>query len=209
MDPLRILQFDDSVIWVDKPSGLLSVPGKGLAGADCAVGRLAAEFGWVREAHRLDMDTSGVMVLARTAEVHRALCRQFRERVPRKRYETLVAGHPAAHRGRIELPMRLDVARRPLQIVDFEQGKPALTGWEVLERRADGTTRMVIEPLTGRSHQIRLHLASIGHPILGDDLYAPEPARSLRDRLCLHATYLEIEHPVTRRRTAMSSPCPF
>ena len=206
---MQVLFADSHIACVDKPSGLRSVPGKGDAGFDCVVSRLIDLYGWAREAHRLDMDTSGVMVAALNPEAHRDLCRQFRDRSVEKRYEAIVFAHPADDHGEIDLPMRADIVHRPRQVIDREQGKAAVTRWRVLERMARGTARVAMTPLTGRSHQLRVHLASVGHPILGDDLYAPADVLAMASRLLLHATRLAIDHPQSGKRLEFASPCPF
>ncbi len=208
MDTLVLIHRDDDLVCVDKPSGMLSVPGKGPLGGDCVVNRLAAKFGWAREVHRLDMDTSGLMVVALNAESHRALSRQFRDRTVGKRYEAVVHGRVEGERGEIDLPLRADIENRPRQIVDHEHGKASLTRYEVLHRD-DQTTRIALAPETGRSHQLRVHLASVGHAILGDDLYAPTEVCAMSARLLLHATSLCVDHPASGKRLVLVSPCPF
>lgn len=209
MDDLAVIFADRRLACVVKPAGLLSVPGRGESKRDCVVTRLIERFGWAREAHRLDMDTSGLMIAALDPESHRRLCRLFRLRRVEKEYEAVVSGHPAEDRGEIDLPMRADISRRPRQIIDHQEGRHALTRYEVLERGADGCARLRLAPLTGRSHQLRLHLASVGHPILGDDLYAPPEVLAMASRLLLHATRLALDHPATGERLEFISPCPF
>lgn len=208
MDHMQILYCDREMACVDKPSGLLSVPGKGEAGRDCVVSRLAQQFGWAREAHRLDMDTSGLMVVALTPDSHRDLCRQFRDRTVSKQYEAVVWGVLLDDTGEIRLPLRADITNRPHQVVDHIAGKAAQTGYEVIGR-LDDRTRVRLTPTTGRSHQLRVHLAMVGHPILGDDLYATPEALAMSSRLLLHATRLGVDHPVSRARLEFASPCPF
>lgn len=205
---MQILYSDRELALVDKPSGLLSVPGKGEAKRDSVVARLAEQFGWAREAHRLDMDTSGLMVVALEADSHRDLCRQFRERTITKQYEAVVWGVLVTDSGEIQLPLRADIANRPHQVVDYVAGKAALTRYDVIERLED-RTRVRLRPTTGRSHQLRVHLAMVGHPILGDDLYATPEALAMSDRLLLHSTHLGFDHPVSRARLEFASPCPF
>lgn len=207
---IAILQQDDDLVWVNKPAGLLSVPGKGIDKQDCVVSRVGAKLGPVREVHRLDMDTSGVMLLARSKEAHREMCRQFRQRIPFKTYVAWVSGIIEMDRIVINVPMRTDIDHRPLQIVDFEHGKDAVTHVEVISRET-ASTLVRLKPVTGRSHQLRVHLNHIGHPILGDDLYGPDPVASRREfsRLMLHATYLEINHPTTQSRFGVASTEPF
>jgi len=208
MDHMHILYFDRALAFVDKPSGLLSVPGKGEAKRDSVIARLADRFGWAREAHRLDMDTSGLMVVALDADSHRDLCRQFRDRTVIKQYEAVVWGVLPDPAGEIRLPLRADITNRPHQVVDYVAGKAALTRFEVIETRAD-RTRLRLTPATGRSHQLRVHLASLGHPILGDDLYAMAEALAMSSRLLLHATRLGVAHPLSGERLEFASACPF
>jgi tRNA pseudouridine32 synthase/23S rRNA pseudouridine746 synthase len=209
MDHRLIIYSDADLACVDKPSGLLSVPGRGEAGRDCVITRVAAELGWAREAHRLDMDTSGLMIVALNAESHRDLCRQFRDRAVSKQYEAVVLGHPEPDEGEIHLPLRGDIDDRPRQVVDHELGKEASTRFVVIERMSDGTARLGLTPATGRSHQLRVHLASVGHPILGDDLYASAEALAMSERLLLHATALGVVHPRSGERVEFVSACPF
>lgn len=197
---------------MDKPAGLLSVPGKGEANQDCVASRLGVRFPHATGpliVHRLDMDTSGLMVLALDPEAHRVLSRQFEARTTAKRYIAHVDGQPESDFGEIDLPIRLDVERRPIQIVDHVAGRPSLTRWRVLARHP-GHTRLELEPVTGRTHQLRLHLASINLPILGDVLYGPQPrTRTLAPRLCLHAAMLEFDDPDSGERRRVESPAPF
>ncbi|MCS6997278.1 MAG: RluA family pseudouridine synthase [Casimicrobiaceae bacterium] len=173
---------------VDKPSGLLSVPGRGPAKADCVWQRLLARFPDARIVHRLDLETSGVLLFARTAHAQRALQRAFEARQIEKRYIALCHGHVRSDRGEIELPLARDWPRRPRQKLDLWAGKASRTRYEVLERLSNPPrTRVALSPLTGRSHQLRVHLAALGHPILGDPLYGiPDGA----ERLMLHAKRL-------------------
>ena len=191
----EIVREDAALIVAVKPAGLLSVPGRGPDKADCLQARLAERFGEVLAVHRLDMETSGLIVFARTPEAQAELSRSFRERSVEKRYVAVVDGVPAETDGEIDLPLITDWPNRPRQKVDHEIGKPSLTRWRVLEAEEQGA-RLELEPVTGRSHQLRVHLAAIGHPILGDSLYAPEPVRATRPRMCLHACRLAFAHPV-------------
>lgn len=208
---LTILHRDAHAIWVDKPAGLLSVPGIGPEKQDCVVSRMASESDWVREAHRLDQATSGIMLVARHPDAHRAFCRQFQDRIVGKTYEAVVAGVVSDATGRIDIPIRADIDNRPMQIVDHEHGKAASTRYEVVDADpALNRTRLRLFPETGRTHQLRIHLASIGHPILGDDLYAPPDILALSPRLLLHATRLctrDIDDFETE--IIVESSCPF
>jgi tRNA pseudouridine32 synthase/23S rRNA pseudouridine746 synthase len=206
--PPEFLHLDDRIIVVNKQTGLLSVPGIGPEKADCLVARVAAIHPGARIVHRLDRDTSGVIVMARDAEAHRHLSVQFQERQVEKVYVAVASGVIAEDAGEIDLPIRKDLDDTPRQIVDHEHGRPALTRWRVLERGRD-RTRLELRPHTGRSHQLRLHLKTIGHPILGDDLYAPPDVRAAADRLLLHALSLTIAHPGTAAPMTFTAPCPF
>ena len=205
--PLDILHADHEIVVVAKPAGLLSVPGKGPELADCMLARLGAAFPEVRLVHRLDRDTSGVMVFALTPHAQRHLGLQFEKRQVRKRYVARVAGHPAERAGRIEMPLIVDWPNRPRQKVCFETGRPATTDWRVI-RLEPGAARLRLTPLTGRSHQLRVHLMAIGHPILGDPFYATASARD-HDRMMLHAETLGFRHPDGGRGVRFRAPCPF
>ncbi|MBW7900862.1 MAG: RluA family pseudouridine synthase [Rhodocyclaceae bacterium] len=206
----RLLHADDALLVVDKPAGLLSVPGRGPGKDDCLVRRLRERYPDALIVHRLDMETSGLIVLARGAAMHRALSLAFQRREVEKGYAAVVDGLPAADAGTIALPLAADWPNRPRQKVDPLSGKPALTRWRVLARDpVRGAARLALEPETGRSHQLRVHLMAIGHPILGDALYAPAPARAKAARLLLHADCLAFAHPADGRRLAFSCPAPF
>lgn len=208
--PVGIVFADAHLIVVDKPHGLLSVPGRDPANRDCVPARLRAEYGELRIVHRLDLDTSGIMVLARDAATHRHLNRQFEQRSVAKLYEALVWGLPAQESGEIDLPICVDWPNRPRKIVDYTNGKHALTRWRVLERDSErNRSRLALTPITGRSHQLRVHLAEIGHPILGCPFYAHEQARSASTRLALHARRLELTHPLSGERMIFEAPTPF
>lgn len=205
-----VVHADEWILVLDKTAGLLAVPGIGPEKADCLVARAQADFPGARIVHRLDRDTSGLIVLARDAESHRHLSRQFEMRAVSKRYAAIVAGIPEEPRGVIDLPIAKDLMRPPRQRIDREAGRASVTEWEVVERFADpARARLALMPLTGRSHQLRLHLLEIGHPILGDDLYAPEPVRAMAPRLCLHADRLSFTHPSTRERVEFVARAPF
>jgi len=199
---------DEAIVVFDKPVPMLSVPGIGPEKADCLASRAAEAFPGARIVHRLDRDTSGVIVLARDAETHRSLSIQFQDRRVEKRYEAVVMGLLDEDEGVIDVPIRKDMERPPLQCVDHAQGKPSVTEWRVLDRCGD-RTRLRLTPRTGRSHQLRLHLQHIGHPILGDDLYAPPEGQAMANRLCLHATMLSLMHPGSGLTQRFESPAPF
>lgn len=203
-----VLYADQDIVVVDKPANLLSVPGKGPEGQVCLWRHVQTEYPTARIVHRLDYATSGIMVLGLTEQAHRALSIQFQERLTGKRYQAIVSGTPDTSEGEIDLPLRCDWERRPLQMVDHEQGKAALTRWRATGSTSLGT-RVELHPVTGRSHQLRVHLMAIGHPIIGDAFYAPEEARTASPRLLLHAEMLSFDHPVTGERLCIESPCPF
>ena len=204
----NILYHDERIIVLDKPTGLLSVPGIGPEKADCLAARVSDAYPGARNVHRLDRATSGVIVMALDAEAHRALSIQFQDRLVEKSYVAVVAGVVSDDEGVVDLPLRKDRDHPPRQMIDHEHGRPSVTNWRVETRERD-RTRLELTPLTGRSHQLRLHLKTIGHPILGDDLYAPPDVCAMADRLQLHALTLTIIHPSTAERMTFSAACPF
>ncbi|MCI4644497.1 MAG: pseudouridine synthase [Hyphomonadaceae bacterium] len=206
--PVQIRFSDAHLLVIGKPPGLLSVPGRGPEKADCVLARLGLMLGNVLTVHRLDMETSGLMVFARTRQAQSALSRSFAERRVAKRYVAEIAGVLAGEAGRVTLPLIADWPNRPLQKVDHESGKPSETHWQVLAR-GEASTRVALTPVTGRSHQLRVHMAELGHPILGDQLYAPREIRALAPRLLLHANSLEFPHPETGESVAFHEPVPF
>lgn len=206
-----VIYRDDHLVVLDKPAGLLSVPGIGADKQDCLATRVAAVFDGARIVHRLDLQTSGVIVMALDPDTHRALSVQFQDRLVEKRYVAMVAGVVALDAGEIDLPVRKDLdppRPGPRHIVDHVNGRPSQTRYRVVERMAD-RTRLHLHPVTGRSHQLRVHLDAIGHPILGDDLYAPPEVVAQADRLLLHADMLALTHPHTGERVLFEAPCPF
>lgn len=208
--PIPILYVDEHLLVVDKPSGLLSVPGRGEGKEDCLVSRLQKEYPEALSVHRLDMGTSGLLVIARGPESHRRLSRTFREREVGKRYVAVVAGRMAEDSGVIDLPLITDWPNRPRQMVDHTLGKPSITRYWVIERNTSAdTTRVDLQPITGRSHQLRVHLLSLGHPILGDDLYGTADTFARAPRLLLHAYSLSLPHPFTGLPLTFSAPPPF
>lgn len=192
-DPLEILHEDMHILAINKPSGLLSVPGKAAHLADCLLSRVQVAFPDALLVHRLDRDTSGVIVFALTPHAQRNLSMQFEKRSTRKTYVARVQGRVAQKTGTVDLPLIVDWPNRPLQKVCHETGKPAITDWRVL-KSDDGESRVRLFPKTGRSHQLRVHMLAIGHPILGDPLYAPDTTAKY-DRLMLHSEELRINHP--------------
>ena len=206
----ELLHADEHLLVINKECGLLTVPGIGPEKADCLIARLQKEWPTARVVHRLDRDTSGVLVVALDADTHRALSMQFERRETSKTYIAIAAGHPPKESGEIDLPIRKDLVNGPLQIVDFVHGRASVTRWRVLELLNEpARTRFELTPITGRSHQLRVHLLAIGHPILGDDLYAPADVKALSPRLCLHAQQLGFTHPATAAAVAFTAPVPF
>lgn len=193
---LELIFSDDSLVVVNKPAGLLAVPGRGADKQDCLATRLQATFPDALVVHRLDMATSGLMVFARGPEIHRRLSSAFRERTIEKRYEAVVRGKLDPESGEVSLPIAVDWPNRPLRKIDDVSGKPSLTRYRTLGFMGD-SARVELEPITGRTHQLRLHMAAIGHPILGDALYG-EAASS--PRLMLHAISLRFIHPLTGKQ---------
>ena len=205
--PIPVIHEDGDLLVVDKPHGLLSVPGRGEHLADCLIARLAMDWPEVLLCHRLDRDTSGIMIFALTKEAQRKTGRMFETKRIKKRYIARVWGEVAEPSGTIDLPLIVDWPNRPLQHVNFERGKPAVTDWERSDVE-DGTTRMILRPRTGRSHQLRVHMRELGHQILGDPFYAEGAARDF-DRMMLHAEGLKFEHPITGKVMRLEAPAPF
>lgn len=207
-EELDILFHDEAVLVLNKPSGLLSVPGRRPENKDSLALRAQRWFDGARTVHRLDWETSGVSVLALDAAVHRELSRQFHDREVEKSYIAIVAGHLMPDEGEVALPLICDWPNRPRQMVDHENGRSALTRWQVVYREIDRTWLRLF-PVTGRSHQLRVHMQALGHPILGDRLYADHHALHRAERLQLHAERLTFSHPQRRERVTFYSPCPF
>lgn len=207
LDPV-VLYEDEAILVVEKPSGLLSVPGRGPENQVSLISKVQKIHPDALIVHRLDMPTSGLMVLARSPEVHRALSMAFAAREVSKRYEALVAGRVEKDVGEVDLPLITDWPNRPRQMVDHQIGKPSKTLYEVLSRHEDHT-RVSLVPVTGRSHQLRVHMMALGHPILGDLFYAPEDVCAKSERLLLHACDLGFDHPVTGKKMRFCSQVPF
>lgn len=204
---LDILYEDPDIMVVNKPSGLLSVPGKLREYHDSVLSRVRTLYPEAQAVHRLDLGTSGVLVVGLTKRAISALGKQFMQRETCKEYIALVTG-VITEGGTIDLPMRTDIDNRPYQIIDFEHGRPAVTRYEPLKN--DGSRTLVrLFPKTGRSHQLRVHLKEIGHPIFGDHLYAPDEVRDAEPRLCLHAEFLSFTHPVTGERMDFTASTDF
>ena len=206
---LDLVYRDDYIAVVNKPSGLLSVPGNQPQYYDSAMSRVKEKYGFCEPAHRLDMATSGILLFALSKAADRELKRQFREREPKKYYQALVWGHVEQEHGVVELPLICDWENRPRQKICFERGKRAVTFYDVLQRYPNNTTRVKLTPITGRSHQLRLHMLALGHPILGDKFYAHPQAKELSPRLCLHAESLQIQHPITGETMEFTAPVGF
>ncbi|MHB1092176.1 RluA family pseudouridine synthase [Thiobacillus sp.] len=213
------LYADDALLVFDKPSGLLAVPGRGADKQDCLSARVQACYPDALIVHRLDMATSGLIVMARGPTAQRELSKAFAAREVKKHYVAIVAGRlqvPMEGQGiqdrwgTIDLPIIVDWPNRPLRIVDRIHGKPSLTRWRVLGYDTPGSnTRVELEPVTGRSHQLRVHLRELGHPILGDTLYAPPDVQAQAGRLLLHACVLRFDHPLSGETLGFESPAPF
>ncbi|MAD05696.1 MULTISPECIES: bifunctional tRNA pseudouridine(32) synthase/23S rRNA pseudouridine(746) synthase RluA [unclassified Pseudoalteromonas] len=193
---LSIVYQDDDLLIVNKPSGLLTVPGKDPKHADCLIARINRVFPTAKIVHRLDMATSGIICLAMHKEAHRNLSIQFQDRKTAKRYIARVFGKLEQETGSVDLPLICDWPNRPKQMVDHDNGKPSLTHFKVLEYEGNAT-RVELTPITGRSHQLRVHMLSLGHPILGDKLYAHPEAFAMAPRLQLHAEMLTLAHPAS------------
>jgi tRNA pseudouridine32 synthase/23S rRNA pseudouridine746 synthase len=203
---VRVVHADTALVAVDKPAGMLAVPGRGETRQDCVAARVQERFDDALVVHRLDMATSGLMLFARGIAVQRALGHAFARREVHKRYVAVVDGLVADDAGEIELPLGADWPNRPRQKIDREAGKPSLTRYRVLVRDAQAnTSRLELEPVTGRTHQLRVHLHGIGHPIIGDTLYAA-PAHP---RLLLHASSISLVHPASDETMTLHSAPPF
>jgi tRNA pseudouridine32 synthase/23S rRNA pseudouridine746 synthase len=206
--PLDVLHEDMDLLLVNKPAGLLSVPGKGPHLVDCLLARVQAAFPTALLVHRLDRDTSGVMVFALTPHAQRHLGLQFEKRKVKKTYVARLSGRLEPRKGTVDLPLIVDWPNRPLQMVCHDTGKPAQTDWRVT-RYDQGETRVRLMPKTGRSHQLRVHMQALGHPILGDPFYAQGPARDGYPRLMLHSEELRLRHPDGGMGMAFKAKAPF
>ncbi|MBE7637707.1 RNA pseudouridine synthase [Sneathiella sp. P13V-1] len=202
---LEIFYKDQAILLAIKPSGLLTVPGREAHKKDCLINRITPHFPTATIVHRLDLETSGLVVIALNKVSQSSLGRSFQQRKVEKRYLAWVDGNPINDGGTIDIPLFPDWPNRPLQKIDYENGKAALTHWKVLERREDRALVMLM-PVTGRSHQLRVHMKALGHTILGDPLYADERVRGMADRLMLHAGYLAFPHPDTDEMISFSLP---
>jgi tRNA pseudouridine32 synthase/23S rRNA pseudouridine746 synthase len=195
-EKIVILYEDDNLLLVRKPHLLLTIPGRHPLNKDCLITRLQQTHPTASIVHRLDLDTSGIMVIPLNKPTHAHISRQFQERRVEKTYHAIVYGVVEPDHGEIDLPIAPDWNNRPLQVISEERGKQAMTRFEVLNREVD-RSRLLLKPVTGRSHQLRIHMRELGHPILGCDMYAHEEALKLSPRLLLHATTLAFTHPAT------------
>lgn len=213
LDPfLDEVYRDNYILVINKPSGLLSVPGNRPEYFDSAMTRVQKKYGFTEPAHRLDMATSGILLFALSKTAEKELKRQFREREPKKHYIALLwgkLGEKVGDTGKMNFPLICDWENRPRQKICYEHGKKAITHYEVLEYLPNNTTRVKLTPITGRSHQLRVHSLALGHPILGDKFYANPLAKSLAPRLCLHAESLTITHPITGERMTFTAEAEF
>lgn len=216
MSGLQVIHEDEHCIVLDKPSGLLAVPGRGPDKQDCLSARAQQRWSDALVVHRLDMATSGLVIMARGLDMQRKLSLAFEKRRVHKRYTAVVAGtlaNPGNAWQTISLPLMIDWLNRPRSVVHHGMGKPSHTRWRHApdDRGAHAGigTRLELEPVTGRTHQLRVHLQAIGHPIVGDPLYASEAQRALADRLLLHAGWLALPHPASSETIEFHSPCPF
>jgi len=215
MEPYLDVLYDDAHLLVlNKPSGLLSVPGKSLDHRDCLESRAVSAHPDARIIHRLDMETSGVIVLAKDKKTQALISKQFERRKTQKTYIARLFGHLKMDEGSVDLPLICDWPNRPKQMVDHTNGKAALTHFKVLEREKAGAdklavTRVKFTPVTGRSHQLRVHALSIGHPILGDNLYGETASKKAEKRLQLHALSLTLFHPSLEKSVTFEAPLPF
>ncbi|MDP5070013.1 MAG: RluA family pseudouridine synthase [Congregibacter sp.] len=207
-EPVRVIYVDDELLLIHKPDLLLSVPGRHRLNHDCMITRLQAHYPDALVVHRLDLDTSGIMIVARGKVSQAALSRLFQERAVDKHYRAWVAGTVIADDGKIEVPIARDWENRPLQKICTETGKNSLTYFRVLARK-NGNSYLELHPFTGRTHQLRIHCRELGHPILGCDMYAPPAILGAAPRLMLHATRIAFVHPFTGRKLVGHSPAPF
>lgn len=205
----EIIFQDDYLLVLNKPHDMLCVPGRGTDKQDCLSSRVQKQFPEALIVHRLDMATSGLVMMARDTAMQRQLSQLFAQRQIDKQYQALIAGRLQQTQGEINLPIAADWPNRPRQKVDMQAGKTAITRYQVLDTTADEITRVVLTPLTGRTHQLRVHMLAIGHPILGDNLYAPAAVQQHSARLLLHATRLSFMHPITHAPLTLQCPVPF
>ena len=202
---LQILFQDDTLIILNKPSGLLSVPGRGEDKQDCMLSRLLTEHPSALTVHRLDMSTSGIIIFALNKQIQRELSSLFEHRKVYKRYVARVQGKVENHKGVIDQPLITDWPNRPKQKIDYASGKPSTTRYTLKSYNENNTSDVLLEPVTGRSHQLRVHMSSLGHPILGDELYGTLTSRNASDRLLLHSESIAFTHPETQKWISIHS----
>ncbi len=207
-EEIRIIHADEHLLLVRKPHLLLSIPGRHPLNRDSLISRLQQRYPSASIVHRLDLDTSGIMIIPLDKPTHADISRQFQRREVEKAYDAVVWGEVEQDSGEVELPIRCDWEHRPLQMIDHERGKYALTRYEVIARLGD-RTRLRLKPVTGRSHQLRIHMRELGHPILGCDMYAHDAALAMADRLLLHAAHIGFRHPATGEWISGESPADF
>lgn len=208
-DDISVLYQDEHLLLINKPTGLLSLSGKHPLNKDSVHLRLVQKFPTATLVHRLDFGTSGIMLVALNKSINGLLTKQFQARTIEKKYTAILHGHLDKDTGVIDFPIAKDKPNFPLQKICYEDGKTATSHYQVIERLQNNCTKVEFTPLSGRTHQLRIHSREIGHPILGCDLYATDEAFLMAERLMLHATQLTFEHPVTNQRINGVCPCPF
>jgi tRNA pseudouridine32 synthase/23S rRNA pseudouridine746 synthase len=210
LEPWQLIYQDDQLLVVNKPAMLLTVPGRHPANFDCLVSRVQQQFPTAQVVHRLDYDTSGLVILPLTKAALSNISKQFQARTVHKQYQALVQGEVDPASGSIDLPIAADPARRPLYKICQQQGKPSLTHYELISYDSShDLSRLLLSPVTGRSHQLRVHLLSLGHPIIGDTLYGDAKNQAQSPRLCLHAASIEFCHPVSGKLLQFTAAAPF
>jgi len=209
-EPFDILYEDEQLLVVSKPAKLLTVPGRHPANQDCLINRVQREWPSAMVVHRLDYDTSGIVLLPLTKRALSELSKQFQARTIDKQYQAVVTGVVQQKRGEINLPIAADPANRPLYKICAQTGKASLTQYQVLNRdSAKAQSRLLLTPVTGRSHQLRLHLLAIGHPIFGDTLYGTPEVMAKAERLLLHASFIRFQHPLSGEKISLDNPAQF
>jgi len=207
---LDIIYQDEAIIVLNKPNGLLSVPGRLPEHNDSIASRVCQQYPEANIVHRLDMATSGILLMALTKQAQSHISRQFQQRTTNKHYLARLEGIPTGERGSVDLPMRCDWPNRPRQIIDFELGKSALTHWQIIAKdEVNNVATVKLKPVTGRTHQLRLHMQALGTAILGDEFYASSVGVKATSHLQLHAAMLEITHPLTNEVIKFTAPSPF
>lgn len=208
--PYKIVYIDSELLVIDKPYDLLTVPGRGIENQDCLINRVLREQPNARIVHRLDYATSGLVIIPMSYEAQKSISRQFEQRSTQKQYIAVVHGIVNEDAGVIDFPLICDWPNRPKQMIDLENGKPAQTEFKVLARDIrQNSTRVELKPITGRSHQLRVHMLALGHPILGDRFYASGDALNASNRLLLHAQSISFDHPESAERLHIEASAPF